>query len=133
MWCSDELVAVVTTTAGGVEALCRDGSTIPVETDGLVRKATIGGTDLVLHRQPSADEGPVEMLAIDLATGAQRVLGEGYLPALSPAGRLAWMSLESGQPVCASPSAHVTSPRWKWDYPTDRQSTGCHGTGAVAG
>lgn len=97
VWCRDVLVAVVTTTAGGVEALCRDGSTHPIETDGFARKVTIGGTDLVLHRLRSADEGPVEMLAIDLATGAQRMLGEGYLPALSPAGRLAWLSAEPGQ------------------------------------
>lgn len=89
-WCGERLlVAVVTTGAGALQAVCGEGTVVPVDA-GPYRHASLGRDTLLVHTVPTLETRP-QVVAFDLVTGASEILADGTTPAVARDGTAAWV------------------------------------------
>src|SRR5690606_5671403 len=91
-WCAQRLlVAVVTTAAGALEAMCGDGTSVPFA-DGGHHHPSLGTDHLLVQRAAAADGTGPQILAFDVGTGESQVIADGSTPAIAADGALAWVA-----------------------------------------
>ncbi|MBA3621883.1 MAG: GerMN domain-containing protein [Euzebyales bacterium] len=133
---ADPPVLVAATFEGDLVVSCASGEEHPVATDTLESEPAFSpdGALLAFTRRPAAD-APERVVLLELDTGEETDLGDGYGPAFGPDGQLAWLVDEPGDgvqpsivvrseptgetllqfPVSGDPAGQVTARHLAWD------------------